>query len=151
MVCTANICRSPAGEAILRHRARSAGIQGKCQFLSAGTGDVRVTAPPDPRMVTLGKERGISFKGMRSSPCTKSLLGSVDFVWCMDETHVTSLQDRYPIFVEKVELYDPDGANIDDPYFGSRQDVRMAFEVIDSIAERRVSDLKEELRALEQL
>lgn len=102
-------------------------------------------------MVALGKERGVSFKGIRSKPCTEELLQRVDAVWCMESAHAEILQERYPLLSDKVELFSPDGSDIDDPYFGSKQDVRLSFDAIAAIAELRINVLKEELTAAGRL
>ena len=41
-VCLGNICRSPTAEGVLRHKLREAGLEGRVEVDSAGTGDWHV-------------------------------------------------------------------------------------------------------------
>ena len=48
-VCLGNICRSPLGEGILRHVVEQAGLGGRIEVDSAGTGAWHAGEAPDPR------------------------------------------------------------------------------------------------------
>ena len=49
MVCTANICRSPTAEAVMRHRLGRAGLLDRIELDSAGTRAGSTPMPADPR------------------------------------------------------------------------------------------------------
>ena len=49
MVCLGNICRSPMAEVILREELERAGLSGRVEVDSAGTGDWHLGSPMDPR------------------------------------------------------------------------------------------------------
>ncbi|MBT0328171.1 low molecular weight phosphotyrosine protein phosphatase, partial [Vibrio campbellii] len=68
VVCMGNICRSPTGEAVLRTKAKELGIS--VEVDSAGTISYHAGNPPDARSMQAGKQRGYSFKGMRSRKVT---------------------------------------------------------------------------------
>lgn len=142
VVCTANICRSPAAEQVLAALAKQEGLHRKIKFDSAGVGHVIKGHPPDPRMVNLLKNDGFPVRRTRAKPVTEKLLAESNYVWVMDEGHVSALQDRYADFAEKCELFDPESQSIEDPYFGSRQDVGIVFERIKFVAAQRLAQLE---------
>ncbi|KAI6162068.1 phosphotyrosine protein phosphatase I superfamily [Pisolithus thermaeus] len=57
IVCLGNICRSPMGEAVLKHEAEKRGIA--INVDSAGTGAYHVGEPPDERTVATCREHNI--------------------------------------------------------------------------------------------
>jgi protein-tyrosine phosphatase len=58
-VCMANICRSPALAATLRHDALRKGIEGRIRVDSCGIGWFHVGQHPDPRAFEAAKKKGI--------------------------------------------------------------------------------------------
>ena len=56
VVCKANVCRSPAAEALLRYHLRQCGLQRRVVVRSAGTTVGVSGVPPDPRMVAIAAE-----------------------------------------------------------------------------------------------
>jgi protein-tyrosine phosphatase len=58
-VCMANICRSPALEAALRHLAIQAGCIDKLHIDSCGIGWLHIGEHPDPRTFAAAKKCGI--------------------------------------------------------------------------------------------
>jgi protein-tyrosine phosphatase len=57
-VCMGNICRSPAGEGILRHMIEKKSLQ-SIEVASCGIGDWHLGHAPDLRMQAAAKARGI--------------------------------------------------------------------------------------------
>ena len=55
-ICMGNICRSPAGEAVMKRFAEEFGVD--VEVDSAGTHDYHVGKSPDPRMLTAAEARG---------------------------------------------------------------------------------------------
>ena len=47
LVCLGNICRSPTAEVVLRHEVASAGLAGRVEVDSSGTGDWHLGQPMD--------------------------------------------------------------------------------------------------------
>lgn len=124
VVCTANVCRSPMGEKLLRHalaaepeplrslRVISAGI-------AAGSG-----YPATENSVAALKKVGLDLSGHSSRPLTQDLLDEALAVFCMTESHRAMIEvsfDRVPknlhLFREFVgqdndsEIPDPFGGN----------------------------------------
>jgi len=60
-VCMGNICRSPAGEAVMRRFAEEFGVDVEVE--SAGTHGYHVGEPADPRMQSAAESRGYELSG----------------------------------------------------------------------------------------
>lgn len=58
-VCLGNICRSPAGEGVLKAIVKEAGTESRWEIDSAGTGGWHVGEQPDRRMRVHASRRGI--------------------------------------------------------------------------------------------
>lgn len=91
-VCTANICRSPMAEALLKH-ALSAQPEPlrSWKIVSAG-----VAARPGDRVsdhsITALKKVGLDIKGHTSRPLTRQLLDEAVAILCMTESHRAMIQ-----------------------------------------------------------
>ena len=60
-ICLGNICRSPAGEGIMKSLVEKAGLQDEFEIDSAGIGNWHVGQLPDSRMRKCGAEHGYNF------------------------------------------------------------------------------------------
>ncbi|MDZ7857660.1 low molecular weight protein-tyrosine-phosphatase [Sphaerotilus sp.] len=126
MVCTANICRSPTAEVILRHRVHRAGLHGRIVVDSAGTRTSRDAAhPPDPRSIAHAARRGYDLAGLRSRPVVEDDFRRFDLIVPMDRTHLEHLQAQAPAdATARIRLlmsFAPSGSGliVPDPYYGS--------------------------------
>jgi len=141
-LCTANVCRSPLAEALLRHRLRERGLHRRIAVASAGT---RVGQPgrrPDPRVVKLCAEAGVSLRGIRARPADVRLLARSDTILAMEPQHVDDLaaQDTPASLINRLRLlgshlppgYPADGEAIPDPYFADRDGFVAVYEQIDA-------------------
>ncbi|MBC8040242.1 MAG: low molecular weight protein arginine phosphatase [Opitutaceae bacterium] len=122
-VCTANICRSPMAEALLRHALKAQPEPLKSiNIVSAG-----VAARPGDRVsensVTALKKVGLDIKAHVSQPLTKKLLDEALAIFCMTESHRAMIQltfDPVPRHVYLFREFMPRSADkeIGDPYGG---------------------------------
>lgn len=122
-VCTANICRSPMAEALLKHALRAQPEPLKSwQVVSAG-----VAARPGDRVsansVQALKKVGLDIADHTSQPLTRELLDQALAVFCMTESHRSMIQltfDPVPRNVYLFREFMPRGADkeIPDPYGG---------------------------------
>ncbi|WOJ95077.1 low molecular weight phosphotyrosine protein phosphatase [Congregibacter variabilis] len=145
MVCTANVCRSPAAEALLRHHLKALGKGGSVAVRSAGT---EVGAPgrrPDPRVMSILHEMGVKSSGMRAQAASQGLMDEAALVLVMENSHRDVLCERFPEAAERIELLDPSGLDIPDPYFGNKAGVRMTVEQIDGLTRSHAKALLEGL------
>ncbi len=82
-ICTGNICRSPMGEYLLRHRAEREGLP----VLSLSAGLTLVDEPPPPHALTVLRNVGVDASGHRSRRLTPELVGATDLVIGMTGRH----------------------------------------------------------------
>jgi protein-tyrosine phosphatase len=119
-----NICRSPAGENVMRHLVTQAGLDDRIICDSAGTIGYHVGEKPDPRMSAIGLQRGIHFQG-RSRQFRVNDFDDFDLILAMDEKNLNDIlrlarteSDRKKVkpFCHFVEAF-PD-REVPDPYYG---------------------------------
>ena len=92
-ICTGNICRSAAAEAILCRMLKDAGIT-DVVVNSFGTENVGVQ-PRDGVMAQVAMKRGYLMEGESTYRTTKALASS-DLILCMAFSHVTAVQNLLP-------------------------------------------------------
>lgn len=133
VVCTANICRSPAAEMILSQKFTSLGLKVE----SAGTQAV-AGFPADPTIQALIQEKGFaSLEGHQSKPIMPSLLSQSDLVLCMERSHMQYILSMNPVLVSKVKLYAHwHGQNdVADPIGRSRDTYARCIDEIEQMAD----------------
>ncbi|KIF54744.1 low molecular weight protein-tyrosine-phosphatase [Vibrio owensii] len=138
VVCMGNICRSPTGEAVLRAKAKELGIS--VEVDSAGTIGYHAGNPPDARSMQAGKQRGYSFKGMRSRKVTVGDFDEFDMVLAADKANLADLLDICPVeYRHKVSLFlshgDSDYDEIPDPYYGGDAGFELVLDLIEDASE----------------
>jgi protein-tyrosine-phosphatase len=102
VVCTANICRSPVGEALLRDRLRKRGLNSWAvtsagTWAQAGLGAARYS-------MELLAELGLDLSTHRSRVVEQADLDEADLVLCMEVGHTEALQVEFPENGAKVHL-----------------------------------------------
>ena len=124
VVCTGNICRSPMGEKLLQH-ALSAEPEPlrSLQVVSAGVAASR-GQPATENSVAALKKVGLDLSRHSSQPLTQALLDQAVAVFCMTESHRTTIElgfDRVPKNLHLFREFIGRGADteIPDPYGGS--------------------------------
>ena len=88
-VCTANLCRSPLAEGLLRHRLQARNLAGRVQVQSAGTRVVSHGSRPDPRVELVAAEKGVSLNGIRARMLTPAMVQRSDYILVMEHRHQT--------------------------------------------------------------
>ena len=152
-LCTANVCRSPLAEALLRHRLRERGMQRRVAVASAGT---RVGQPgrrPDPRILQLCTAAGVSMRGIRARPVDLRVLDKANTVLVMQQEHLDDLvaQNVPERLLHRVQLLGryllpaPAAAGVDipDPYFADREGFVAVYDQIDLAVGNLVDTLAE--------
>ncbi len=124
-VCTGNICRSPAADAVLRHHIAHHNLASVLVSDSAGTHGYHVGEAPDARSVTMASKRGIDMANLRARRFRVEDFDEFDLILAMDRGHERSLCDmaRSPADIAKVKLFGAYCANnpqsdVPDPYYG---------------------------------
>jgi low molecular weight protein-tyrosine phosphatase len=88
-VCLGNICRSPAGEAILKQLAGDAPIE----VSSCALGDWHVGQRADPRMRAAAKERGLVLKSI-AKELTPDMFAKFDYILAADHSVLEEIKSR---------------------------------------------------------
>jgi protein-tyrosine-phosphatase len=134
VVCTANICRSPVAEALLRRRLAAAG-RGEWQVSSAGTW-AEPGRPASRFSAQLMAEQGDTLEQHRSQPVTGALLDEVDLVLCMESGHAEALRAEFPQQAPKIYLLSEMSGryySISDPYGGTLEEYRQMVRDVSAV------------------
>lgn len=126
-VCMGNICRSPAGEGVLRSQIAATGLGDRVDIDSAGTIGFHAGNPPDRRMLAAASRRGYDLAG-RARQVTTADLDRFDLILTMDEANrrdVLALarddrqRARVRAFCEFCQAHAE--TEVPDPYYGGRE------------------------------
>ncbi len=136
-VCTANICRSPTAEGVLRKQLELQGVLDRFVLDSAGTHDFQVGNPPSPLAVERATLRGYDLAHLVARQVRSDDFDRFDLILGMDRGHLASLNKIAPTRCKnKIELFMDygdrfNGADIPDPYGGDARDYDQALDMIE--------------------
>lgn len=99
IVCTGNICRSPAAEGLLKHYLKESHSDIIVQ--SAGT-HALIGHPADPNSIEVLQERGIDITAHRARQLKHELIGWSNLILVMEKHHLKEIEARFPLAVGKV-------------------------------------------------
>ena len=120
-VCTANICRSPVAEGLLRERLREQGLE-SWQVSAAGTWARFPRNAARHRIEVLG-EQGIDISNHRAREVTGEILKEADLILCMETGHAEAIRAEFPEVADRVHLLTEMAGqrySVKDPYGGPR-------------------------------
>jgi protein-tyrosine-phosphatase len=100
-ICTANICRSPMAEAILRDVIFREKMENLVASDSSGIWAMG-GQPPSSLTKSVVEENGGDISGHRSKPITLDNIKSSDLILCMTPTHTKDLLKIFPHFDSKI-------------------------------------------------
>lgn len=126
-VCTANQCRSPMAEALLKSLAARRGEADRWQIQSAGTWAEAGRAATQLSQAVM-RQRNIDLSDHRSRPVDANLLASAGAVLVMTRHHQEALLAEFPEVQGKIYLLSQlaDRAfDIEDPFGGSLDDYEL--------------------------
>jgi protein-tyrosine phosphatase len=147
LVCLGNICRSPMAEVILREELDRAGLSGRVEVDSAGTGDWHLGEPMDSRARAELSRRGYDGTGHRSRLFDPSWFGRHDLIAAMDRGNLGRLRrmapdreaaERTVLFLSFDPARNGEGSGRDlevpDPYDGGPEDYALVFDLVQPAA-----------------
>ena len=151
VVCTGNICRSPTGEAVLRHRVEARGLAERIRVASAGTHDYHVGECPDGRAIKHASKRGYDLAPLRASQVARDDFHAYDYILAMDRGHLRILRTLAPsnakarvgLFLEASARWK--GEDVPDPYYGDAQAFERVLDMVEEAAERWIDRFEAEL------
>lgn len=159
VVCLGNICRSPMGEAVLRERIETAGLNGSVTVDSAGTGDWHLGHPADARARATVAAADYDLEGHISRQITPDWMADIDLLLAMDESNYADLErmvaaaglpaEERPILrmfrsfdTELAHLPEPHTAlAVPDPYYGGAEGFTESLQMIEKAADGIVDGL----------
>jgi len=146
-VCLGNICRSPLGEGILRHKAEKSRI--KLTIDSAGTGNWHVGEHPDKRAIKTANDHGIDISKLAARQITENDFENFDMIYVADAEVYDgvlnlALNREHKLKVDYImNLVHPDlNMPVPDPYFGGAEGFEKIYDMLDKACDKIISTLK---------
>jgi protein-tyrosine phosphatase len=151
VVCTGNICRSPTGEGVLRHKAAARGLADRVRVRSAGTHDYHVGEAPDSRSVRHAQVRGYDLSAQRAVQVSAADFHAYDYILAMDRGHLRTLRAMAPagararlgMFLDSSARWS--GEDVPDPYYGGAEGFEQVLDMVEEAAERWLDRIEAEL------
>jgi low molecular weight protein-tyrosine phosphatase len=141
-------------EVILRDELERAGLSGRVEVDSAGTGDWHLGGPMDSRARAELSRRGYDGSGHRARQFGPSWFGRYDLVAAMDRGNLERLRriapdreatDRTALFLSFDPARSGQGSDLEvpDPYDGGPEDYALVFDLVQPAARGLAAELAE--------
>ena len=146
-VCLGNICRSPTAEGVLRHKLREAGLEGRIEVDSAGTGDWHVGKAPDSRTRQAAQQRGYDLSALRARQVAAADFHRFDLILAMDSSNLAHLEDLWPAAqVAELDLllrrYQLALDEVPDPYYGGEEGFEQVLDLLEQACDALLVELR---------
>lgn len=136
-VCTANMCRSPVAEGLMKQLVDQRGEADQWRVDSAGASALEGQLVT-PESVQVAAELGADIRGHRSRPVTGDLLEQYSLVLVMERRHQEALRAAFPERADRIyllsemvgessDVWDPVGTGIEN-YRAMGQQVHTTLE-----------------------
>ena len=141
-------------EVVLRAELDAAGLTGKVEVESAGTGDWHAGEPMDSRARAALSGRGYDGSRHEARQIRASWLDGYDLMLAMDSSNLADLLEMaagdsgLAGRIQLMRSFDPAApadAEVPDPYYGSAEDYDEVFELVDAAARSLARQLAAEL------
>ncbi|HEX5860753.1 MAG TPA: low molecular weight protein-tyrosine-phosphatase [Nocardioides sp.] len=148
VVCLGNICRSPTAHVVLESMLDKAGLLGRVEVASCGTGTWHLGEAMDSRAATTLTAAGYDPSAHRASRFEDTWLDDYDLVLAMDQQNLADIggrSDRVAMFRD----FDPvdTGADVPDPYYGGLSGYEEVLRMVERTSTAIVASLQQELTA----
>ena len=133
-VCTANICRSPVAEALLKDELSKRGIL-DWTVTSAGTW-AQMRRGASRYSIQVAAERGLDITSHQAAMIEAQHLKDADLVLCMESGHAEALRAEFPAYAHKIYLISEmigKKYNVDDPYGSALDSYQLMAEELSQI------------------
>src|SRR5690606_35403807 len=137
-VCLGNICRSPTAEGVMAHLVEEAGLAGRIEIDSAGTGAWHVGEPADQRA------RAAARRGMTLASVARQVrredFDRFDYLVAMDGSTLSELRRMAPrgggrarlVLLREFDPASPSGAAVPDPYYGGEDGFEEVLDICEA-------------------
>ena len=128
-----------------------AGLAGRVEVDSAGTGDWHIGEAPDERAQRAGSQRGYDLASLRARQIAAEDFGRFDLIVAMDDANVTALQGVCPASErDKIRLLmefasQAQARVVVDPYFGGDAGFEMVLDQCEAACAGLLAALRPQL------
>ena len=147
-VCLGNICRSPMASVILTELVDNAGLSGKVEVTSCGTGTWHLGEPMDPRAAAQLREAGYDASAHRAQKYDPTWLEN-DLVLAMDSKNLEDItdgkgtDDRVRMFRSFDPLADPYDLDVPDPWYAGDESFVQVMGIVERTCQQLLAELQE--------
>lgn len=148
-VCMGNICRSPAAEAIFRHKVEEAGLSDRIHIDSAGTIGYHSGSPADRRMQAAGANRGYDLNSI-SRQVRMDDFEAFDHILAMDLENFSNLKSMSFSSPGKAKIRlmcdyatRHDEREVPDPYYGGNNGFELVMDLLEDACNGLLEEIKE--------
>ena len=137
LVCTANQCRSPMAEGLMRRKLEREGRADEIRAASAGV-DALDGCRATENSIQAMAARGIDISGHRSRATTDRILQDAALILTMERAHANVLQALFPAHAERVHLLAQMAgleSDVADPVGSPLEDYRRTAQEIENLIE----------------
>lgn len=151
-VCLGNICRSPAGEGILKKIVEEKGLSSQIVVDSAGTSGYHDGDLPDHRMRQHGARRNYKFDSI-SRKFTVHDFDDFDLILAMDDSNYSNImrlspdlesQAKVHRMVDFLQKYQYD--HIPDPYYSGADGFELVLDLLEDGCNGLMIELEEKIK-----
>jgi len=149
VVCSGNICRSPAADVVLNARLADAGLDDHVRVESFGTGDWHVGNPMDRRSAASLTTSGYDASRHRARQFGAAHVAAYDLVLAMDHGHLRDLR-AHGVAEDRLRLFrdfdpEPGDGEVPDPYYGGPDGFTEVLTMVERTADAVVEELASRL------
>ncbi|MDQ4085915.1 MAG: low molecular weight phosphotyrosine protein phosphatase [Actinomycetota bacterium] len=156
LVCLGNICRSPIAHVVLQKALDRAGVSGRVEVDSSGTGDWHLGHPMDRRAAAALASAGYDGSAHRAQQFTEDWYDRHDLILAMDESNFRDIsalapdeetaKQRVRMFREFDPRADYGDMEVPDPYYGEDDGFTHVLRIVERTSEGLAGALAEHLR-----
>lgn len=152
-VCLGNICRSPAGEAVMKSLVKERGLEKKIACDSAGTAAYHVGSKADSRMRKHGSQRGYQLTSIARQFDPSTDFDRFDYILAMDEDNYHNILStdstgkyhnkvhRMVDFCQRIK-----SSHVPDPYYGGAEGFEEVLDILEDSCGNLLDQLEGELQ-----
>ncbi len=136
-VCMGNICRSPAGEGVMRALVAKEGLSDRVEIASVGTIGLHAGELPDERMRAAAARRGYELNS-RARQITREDMERYDFILTMDGSNHRDVLALATTNVQRSRVWPFVGfcskhndTSVPDPYYGGAEGFEHVLDLIE--------------------